>query len=477
MRRAARFRSYTTSDVSIHRHLPWIILFAFGVRVAARWYTGAADFWQNGYTFYFALAQNVAAGNGFSLDGAHPTAFRVPVYPMFLAALTFGQQAFLPVLIAQSLVGAGSVLCAALIARELFGNAAAIIAALITAVYPYYVVHDTALQETSLYTFLMALAVLLLLRVRRNGSLMTAIAAGLALGAAVLTRANLAPFALVAPLWLALAGGSNAAPWRRRFFVANLCAGMGMLTVAPWLIRAHEITGSVTLSTQNGFFLWLGNNPYTFSRYPQESIDRSQAVALAALSSQEKRELKARGHNEALVDEWFRKKGLDYIREYPWRTLGNGFRKIVDTFGWLPSPRRTFWPSLAHALSYGTMMILGLWGMWQGRRNWREHSIFYAQFVCFVAVTAVFFGHTSYRAYLDVYWIVFAAGVLAAWLRSLRIESSYSRFGSVPLIASMQSFTRFDAEKKSIPRAKRGRKWLGVERHLEHVKASSVSEA
>ena len=138
---------------------------------------------------------------------------------------------------------------------------------------------------------------------------------------------------------------------------------------------------------------------------------------MAALSSQEKNELEARQHNEALVDEWFRQKGLDYIRDHPWQTLGNGLRKIVDAFGWLPSPRRSFWPSLAHVLSYGPIMILGLWGMWAGRRCWREHSIFYAQFVAFAAVTAASFGHTGYRAYLDVFWIVFAAGVLAAWLK------------------------------------------------------------
>jgi hypothetical protein len=137
---------------------------------------------------------------------------------------------------------------------------------------------------------------------------------------------------------------------------------------------------------------------------------------LAALSSQEKSELEAGPDNEALVDEWFWKKGLDYIRNHPWRTLNNGFRKIVDAFSWLPSPRRSFWPSLGHALSYGPVMTFGLWGMWAARTQWREHSIFYAQFVAFTAVTAVFFGHTSYRAYLDVYWIVFAAAVLAAWL-------------------------------------------------------------
>jgi 4-amino-4-deoxy-L-arabinose transferase-like glycosyltransferase len=402
------------------RKLLWIILLAFAARVAVRSYSGGPDFWQNGYTFFFALAQNIAAGNGVSIGSGPPTAFRVPLYPIFLAAVTLGHQAFLPVLLAQSLIGAGTVLCAALIARQLFGSTAAIAAAVLVAIYPYYVVHDTALQETSLYTFLTTLAVLLLLRVRQSGSILTATGAGLALGAAVLTRANLASFALLAPLWLALAGGSHAVPWRRRLWVAVVCAGMGMLTVAPWLIRAYQLTGSVTLSTENGFFLWLGNNPYTFSRYPQESIDRSRAVAWAALSSQEKGELQERGHNEALVDEWFQKKGLDYIRDHPWRTLGNGFRKIVDAFGWLPSPRRNFWPSLVYALSYGPVMILGLWGMWASRRHWRKHSIFYIQFVTFAAVTAVFFGHTSYRAYLDVYWIVFAAGVLAGWLSESR---------------------------------------------------------
>jgi 4-amino-4-deoxy-L-arabinose transferase-like glycosyltransferase len=448
------------SDLQTYRKLLWTIIFAaFVVRVAVRCYSGAEDFWVNGYGFFFELAQNIAAGNGITFGDGPPTAFRVPLYPAFLAAVTFGQRVFLPIVLAQALIGAGTVWSAALLAREMFGSAAAIIAATITALYPYYVVHDTALQETSLYTFLAALAVLLLLRARWSGSGMMAGCAGLTLGAAVLTRANLAPFALLAPLWLAVPGQCQIAPWRQRWWAALVCASVLALSISPWLVRSFLLTGSVTLSTQTGFFLWLGNNPYTFSRYPQESIDRSQDAALAALSSQENSELEARQHNEALVDAWFQKKGLDYIHDHTWRTLGDGPRKIVDAFGWLPSPRRSFWPSLAHALSYGPVMVFGLWGMWASRQHWREHSIFYAQFVIFAAVTAVFFGHTSYRAYLDVYWIVFAASVLAAWFRRSsygdlleptwqRVADGLSRYEAAPL----QSFTRFDAD-KSYPNA------------------------
>jgi 4-amino-4-deoxy-L-arabinose transferase-like glycosyltransferase len=403
------------NKLSVYRHVIWIVVFAFAARVVVRCYTGEEAFWESGYAFFFALAKNVAAGNGVSIGGAL-TAFRVPLYPTCLAAVTFGERTFLPVVLAQSLMGAGTVLCAALLARELFGKTAAVIAAVLTAIYPYYVVHDTALQETSLYTFLMALGVLLLVRVHRSGSVGTAVGAGLAAGAAVLTRANLAPFVLFAPLWLVLTGRSLAVPWSQRLRVAAVFAAVSALTVAPWLIRAYYTTGSVALSTESGFFLWLGNNPYTFSHYPQESIDRSQAIALAALSTQERSELEARQHSEALQDAWFQKKGQDYMRDHPLRTLGNDLRKILDAFGWLPSPRRTLWPSLAYTLSYGPVMLFGIWGMWSSRSQWREHSIFYAQFVSFALVTAVFFGHTSYRSYLDVYWIVFTAGVLAAWL-------------------------------------------------------------
>ena len=112
--------------------------------------------------------------------------------------------------------------------------------------------------------------------------------AGLTLGAAVLTRANLAPFALLAPLWLAVPGQCRMTPRRQRWWAALVCAGVFALTVSPWLVRSFLLTGSVTLSTQTGFFLWLGNNPYTFSYYPHESIDRSQrADARSARSSRE----------------------------------------------------------------------------------------------------------------------------------------------------------------------------------------------
>lgn len=404
-------RTSGRTEAAWSKSLLWIAVFAFAIRAAVRLHSGATDFWANSYGFFFELAESIANGKGIAYHGA-VTIFRVPLYPIVLAALTFGHKEFLPIVLFQSLIGAGTVWCAALIARDLFGNAAAIIAAALTAIYPYYVIHDTALQETSLYTFLAALAVLLLMRARRKGSYRTAAFAGLSLGAALLTRANLGPFVAVAPLWLLVSSASSFVPWQRRLGTCLLCAGVVALTYSPWLIRSYLITDSPTLGSETGFFLWLGNNPDTFSRYPNDSIDRSQEVALAALSPGDKAELDALRPNEAAVDNWFLKKGLNYMYEHPWLTIVGSVRKISAAFCLLPSPRHSFWPNLVYLFSYGPVMILGLWGMWAGRHDWREHLIFYALFASFIGITAIYFGHTSYRAYLDVYWIVFAAGAL-----------------------------------------------------------------
>jgi 4-amino-4-deoxy-L-arabinose transferase-like glycosyltransferase len=408
----------------------WIVFAAFAVRVAVRLYSGSEDFWLNGYGFSFSLAQSIAAGTGMTFS--EPTSFRVPIYPVFLAIVTLGREVFLPIVFSQSLIGAGTVLCAALLARELFGTVAALAAGTIAAFYPYYAVHDTALQETSLYTFLTILAVLLLLRARRSGSGIMAGCAGLTIGIDVLTRANLAPFALIAPLWLAVPAQSGTAPRRQGIWVALICLAVLALTVSPWLLRSLRLEGTVTLSTQTGFFLWVGNNPYTFSYYPYESIDRSQRAALDALSPQDRAqfaELASNGTEANLDWQFYGKRGLEYMRQHPWRTFVGGSRKIGAAFGWLPSPRRDFWRNSVHALSYGLVMVLGLWGMWAGRRNWREHLIFYALFASFMAVTAVFFGHTNYRSYLDVYWIVFAAGILAAFAERVFAFKHPSREG------------------------------------------------
>src|SRR5262249_39359097 len=152
--------------------------------------------------------------------------------------------------------------------------------------------------------------------------------------------------------------------------------------------------------SRTGYALWVGNNPSTFSYYPYGSIDRSRDTAVEALSPQDKAGIDALGGVGAAVDQWFRRRAFAYMWEQPGSTFVKGLRKIGAAFGWLPSPRRSFWPNVIYLISYGFVMTFGLWGMWAGRRHWREHLIIYFPFVSFAVITALFWGHTSHRAHL-----------------------------------------------------------------------------
>lgn len=397
------------------RAVCWFTVLAFALRAGARLYAGSTGFFDTGYSFLFEMAQSIATGYGISLSNHVATAFRVPLYPIFLAGLTFGHKAFLPVVIAQSLIGAGATFCSALLARQMFGGRlgakAAIVASGITAIYPYYVIHDTALQDTCLYTLLTLLAVIVLLRVPRTGSLSIAALGGCILGLDVLTRSTIAPFAVLASLWLA---------GRKRVADGLMCALVVVLIVSPWLWRSYQLTGVPTLSTETGAELWTGNNGILFCCYPQESSDESKERAKRSLSAQDRFELMQLSGNEASMDRWLLHRGLAYMRAHPWATVRDGVRKDVAAFGVLPSPVKGLGANLSHVFSYGPVMLLGLWGMVRRRSQWRDDSLIYALFGAFILVTAVFFGATSHRVFLDVYWIVFGAGALASVANQFR---------------------------------------------------------
>jgi 4-amino-4-deoxy-L-arabinose transferase-like glycosyltransferase len=420
-----RLRNVQSTDSDVKRAILCLAVLALIIRMWARLYIGGVGYFNSGYSFFFSLAQNIAAGKGIGF-GNEPETFRVPLYAIALAAITLGREAFLAVALVQSLIGAATIWFTGCLARMIFGNSAAIIAAIVAALYPYYLIHDTALGETSLFTLLTIISVLLLLRAQKTASALCAISAGLALGLDLMTRATIAPFVLLGPLVIAWLG--NGTPWHR-IRNAALCVLASGVVAMPWVVRSYRLTGHAVLSTQTGFELWNGNNENTFTHYPRQSIDRSAEAAFAALTPEEKTTL---GSLDTMgAEQWYRHKAAAFFRQHPFQTVYRGFRKLGATFGLFMSPRHGFLGDMAHALSYGPVMVLGLLGMWMRRRQWREDAIIYALFLCFILVTIVFFGHTSHRSYLDVYWMVFAAGAVET-LRKRNFGSSAEFVGKNP---------------------------------------------
>ncbi len=381
----------------------------FALRMALRWQHGTANYWGEGYGFYWDIARNLAAGRGYVLIEGTMTAFRVPGYPLFLLGVTGGGWHPWAMVTAGALLGALTAAATGLIARELLGSAAGLVAAGICAVYPYYLWHDTALQETALVTCLTAWACVVLLRLAASGRLRLALLSGLLLAAAVLTRETVLPFALLACGWAAWRVAALAG-MRRGVLAGAAMAGVLGAGLAPWLAYTHRDYGEYVLGSEFGAALYAGSSPLLFSAYPDGSVDDSREIVLRALSPGEQAVLASARPLER--DHWLRDAALRQIAADPLGWAGRGLRKVWIAFRPLPSPLHGTADNLAYALGWVPLLLLGLAGAWQAHGDWRRQGLIYAQFAAFAVITAVLWAQTAHRVFLDLYLMVYAAGFI-----------------------------------------------------------------
>ena len=380
---------------------------AFSIRLTVRLSFGEDYFWRNSYSIYYKLAENIASGNGFCLEST--CAWLPPIYPLLLTLSVLSKNNYLLIVVPQALIGAGTALCAFMIGRHIFNISVGILACIITAFYPYYVMHDTALQETGLVTFCTALAILLLLRASKLNRNIDWFLAGAALGTIPLIRASMAPAVGVGLVWCAVWGASgNYLERLRKTFVLLIAV---VAVTGPWLARTYHLTGAPIFSSQNGWALWMGNNSQTFSHYPGESIDRSRDEAWLTLSEKDWVDLQQLANDENARSNWFANRALMYMRENPLLVLQGAILKLEAAFSWRLNPLREPPVQLVYSIAYVPIAIFGLIGMYLARRR-REVILIGMLFLVFICVTTVFWAHTSHRSYLDVYLIVFAASVM-----------------------------------------------------------------
>jgi 4-amino-4-deoxy-L-arabinose transferase-like glycosyltransferase len=207
----------------------------------------------DGYFFHW-VGKAVADGHGYVnpselLFKGHSvaTAAHPPLYTFVIAAATklgiTGDEAQRSL---GCLFGAGTITLVGLIGRRVAGEAVGILAAAIAACYPLLIAADGALMSETLYGLLIALVLLAAYRLRDEPSAWRAVALGVAIGLAALTRPEallLLPLLLVPRWrWLAVAGLATA------------------LVVLPWTIRNWSaFDRPVLISTNDGVTL-AGSN-------------------------------------------------------------------------------------------------------------------------------------------------------------------------------------------------------------------------
>jgi hypothetical protein len=193
---------------------------------------------------YHELATNLVDGRGFSHTFPqvvlHPTAFRPPAYPFVLSSVyrltgpSAGVGRGLGVVI-----GVIVVLLTLWVVERHAGVVAGAVAALIVAVYPPLIANDTVTLAEGLS---LALLLLLVDRVLERRW----IAVGVLSALLTLTRPSAQLLILVIVGWLVVRAGRKAALG---------ALAVGVVVVAPWVIRNIVVLDAPVVVTSNGFNL------------------------------------------------------------------------------------------------------------------------------------------------------------------------------------------------------------------------------
>lgn len=199
---------------------------------------------------YSQLAIRILEGKPYQSD--FPLGFtnaRAPLYPLFISIIyLFTNQSVFAVKLVQAMLGAFTCIIVFLIAEDIFKDRRVSFGAgLIWAIYPPSVFMVRALISETFFTFLLALAILFLLKGHNRPCLKHNFFSGLFLGLAVLTKPVILAFVPFLVLWL-------------RFKRAVVVMFFMILVIMPWTIRNYLVFKEFVLISTTGGLTFYGYN-------------------------------------------------------------------------------------------------------------------------------------------------------------------------------------------------------------------------
>jgi hypothetical protein len=246
---------------------------------------------------YVALATNVAHHGGYSYDGIHPTAYRPPGYPLFLAGLRAVGLGVVGMRVAGALLLALSVLLLYALLRRIYGARTATLTCCVTAIYPLLLY-----TSTRLYPQALSLALLLgsliaghnaLISASRRGRILWAALAGLAGGAQLLTVPSVG--LLLLAIAIVIIG-------LRRSGVLAMALAIGALLPVGWALRNYEAMHAfVPISTNTGLNLLIGNSAHAT---PSSGLQADVSRYMRYVASRHLGEVQANAYYLRAAEHW-----------------------------------------------------------------------------------------------------------------------------------------------------------------------------
>ena len=353
------------------------------------------------------LGQQVALGHGYELLPGHPTSFRAPGFPLFLAVIDYVAGLHYPLLyLIFCVLGAAACVLTYLAALELVKPPLALLAGVLAATYINGIYFATVFASESVYLVCFALSLWLFLRYLKNGSSWELFVCALSLGWGILTR----PFALLLlPLFGSILLWNM---WKRkkfRFGQIAMFAVIPLAVVAPWTIRNYKVFHHFVLIANNGGSgIYQGNNDVVLSKpYYLGAWISTTDLPYRYLIDAEPDEV-SHDREEAHL-------GVQWIKAHlQWMPLLCTYKLIRL---WLPDiatgNKKSLLLQWVFATPFLILMLIGLCWSLSRRRYWtQEWVLVHGIIAATVFVTLVFFGSPRYRdANIPVLMIYAAFGI------------------------------------------------------------------
>jgi 4-amino-4-deoxy-L-arabinose transferase-like glycosyltransferase len=393
------------------------------VRLAIFWHTSPLGPEIEDEQHYIQIAENIGDGQGFARVPGQLTSMRPPLYPGVVAAIfaVAGSGNLQAVRLVQILLALATAALVYALGKRVFTPAVGRYAAAVSFLYPSSVFFNFTILTETLFTFLLIAFVLLSVLLIQAPRLITALACGLALGLAALTRSVLWPVPLIfCPLVALFLRGTVRT---RLALPAAVLAGYAVVVV-PWAVRNTKLQGVVTIvDTMGGMNLRMGNYEYT----PDDRM--WAAVALTGernWSYPIAQEFPGQHLTEGQKEKWAQSKAIEYIRAHPGTTARRALIKFADFWGLereyasgvqhgMYAPRSWIGTgvSVLIVIAYLAVILCGAAGVWLAAPAVRFHVLLLLPVVVITGVHTLVFGHSRYHLPLIPVFALYAAALLS----------------------------------------------------------------
>jgi 4-amino-4-deoxy-L-arabinose transferase-like glycosyltransferase len=338
---------------------------------------------------YDILALQISQGKGYVNLSNEPTAFRAPVYPLFLGAIySIAGHDLLWVRLIQALLGGAICVLVYLISTIIFDNITASLSGYLCSFHLPFIINSSQILTETLFTFLLLLSIFLILS---SNGYRTLTISGLLFGLTLLTRPFLIFFFPFLFYWLYLKNKYDT------FKSITILLISILLIVLPWTIRNYyRLNSFVPLANTGGIALY---NSYVV---PKKGFGYNSLEGI----EDEYYSIK----DETSKNKYLISKTVEYIKKNPVTVIKLTFIKLLlfiypfDGY-WYPisfgSKYNIFWGTILWFCSLGIIINL--------KKNDINMKLIYFLFLSFLIGVMIFHGSPRYRLPLEPLLICFAA--------------------------------------------------------------------